>query len=111
MAARHWTDEQRKAQAEKIKTYQPWLQSTGAITEEGKKKVSQNALKTGEYTAEKVAERKRKAKVKRSCGWGCSYGDKRFRWNRSVNYWGFMKTTKKAEREKAKERVKAALKD
>ena len=111
MAARQWTDEQRKAQAEKIKTYQPWRMSTGAITQEGKKKVSQNALKTGEYTADKVKERKRKAKVKKSCGWGCSYGDKRFRWNRSINYCGFMKTTKKAEREKAKERVKAALKD
>ena len=111
MAARQWTEEQRKAQAEKIRQHKIWLKSTGAITEEGKKKVSQNALKTGEYTAEKVAERKRKAKVKRSCGWGCSYGDKRFRWNRSINYCGFMKTTKKAEREKAKERVKAALKD
>ncbi|HNC03301.1 MAG TPA: hypothetical protein PLY05_08090, partial [Agitococcus sp.] len=75
------------------------------------KKSKLNALKTGEYTADKVAERKRKAKVKKSCGWGCSYGDKRFRWNRSINYCGFMKTTKKAEREKAKERVKAALKD
>jgi hypothetical protein len=24
MAARQWTEEQRKAQAEKIKTYKPW---------------------------------------------------------------------------------------
>ena len=28
MAARQWTDEQRKAQAEKIRTYQPWQMST-----------------------------------------------------------------------------------
>ena len=47
MAARHWTEEQRKAQAEKIREHKIWLKSTGAITEEGKKKVSQNALKTG----------------------------------------------------------------
>ena len=111
MAARQWTEEQRKAQAEKIRQHKIWLQSTGPHTEEGKKKVSQNALKTGEYTADKVKERKRKAKVKRSCGWGRSYGDKRFRWNRSINYLGAFKTIKKAEREKAKERVKAALKD
>ena len=36
MAARQWTDEQRKAQAEKIKTYQPWQMSTGATSEAGK---------------------------------------------------------------------------
>ena len=39
MAARQWTEEQRKAQAERIKTYQPWLQSTGATSEEGKRSI------------------------------------------------------------------------
>ncbi|MCB1656768.1 MAG: hypothetical protein KDI39_00900 [Pseudomonadales bacterium] len=108
MAARHWTDEQRKAQAEKIKTYQPWRMSTGAITQEGKKKVSQNALKTGEYTADKVKERKRKAANKKLLGSLCSYGDKRFRWDRSLNYCSAFRTLGKANREKIKNKLREA---
>ena len=92
MAARQWTEEQRKAQAEKIRQHKIWLKSTGAITEEGKKKVSQNALKTGEYTADKVAERKRKAANKKLYGAFCCYGDKRYSFNRSLNYSGFFRT-------------------
>ncbi len=45
--ARIWTEEQRLMQSQAIKKWQPWLQSTGAKTEEGKKKVSQNAFKGG----------------------------------------------------------------
>jgi hypothetical protein len=86
MAARQWTEEQRKAQAEKIRTYQPWRMSTGATSEEGKKIVSQNALKTGEYTADKVKERKRKAANKKLYGGFVSYGDKRYSFNRSFKY-------------------------
>lgn len=86
MAARQWTEEQRKAQAEKIRTYQPWRMSTGATSEEGKKIVSQNALKTGEYTADKVKERKRKAANKKLYGSFCSYGDKRYGFDRSFKY-------------------------
>ncbi len=96
MAARQWTDEQRQAQAERIKTYKPWLMSTGATSDEGKKIVSQNALKDGEYTAEKVAKRKKIAQDKKPFFKGglafCSDGDKRFRFNRSSNYvgaWGY----------------------
>ena len=92
MAARQWTVEQRKAQAEKIKTYKPWRISTGPHTEEGKKKCSQNALKTGEYTADKVAERKRKAANKKLYGAFCCYGDKRYSFNRSFKYSGFFRT-------------------
>ena len=90
MAARQWTDEQRKAQAEKIRTYQPWQMSTGATSEAGKKVVSQNALKTGKYTADKVKERKRKAANKSAF---CDYGDKRFKWNRSSKYRGALFST------------------
>ncbi len=90
MAARQWTEEQRKAQAEKIKTYKPWLQSTGATSEQGKKKCSQNALKTGKYTADKVKERKRKAANKRPLYKGGAvfetYGDKRYGIDRSFKY-------------------------
>jgi hypothetical protein len=92
MAARQWTEEQRKAQAEKIRTYQPWRMSTGATSEEGKKIVSQNALKTGEYTADKVKERKRKAANKKLYGALCCYDDKRYSFNRSLNYSGFFRT-------------------
>jgi len=86
MAARQWTDEQRKAQAEKIRTYQPWQMSTGATSETGKKVVSQNALKTGKYTADKVKERKRKAANKRLYEGFLSYGDKRYGIDRSFKY-------------------------
>ena len=113
MPVRQWTEEQKKAQAEKIREYKPWLMSTGAHTEEGKKKSSQNALKTGEYTAEKVAERKRKAANKRPMFEGgtvfVTYGDKRFKWDRSDNYSGFMRTLKKANTEKIREKLRACV--
>ena len=51
MAARQWTESQKERQRALIQTWQPWKRSTGAKTVEGKAKVSQNALKTGEYTA------------------------------------------------------------
>lgn len=47
MAARNWTPEQRQQQAERIKTWQPWAQSTGPRTPEGKARASGNAWKGG----------------------------------------------------------------
>ena len=47
MAMRNWTPEQRQCQRELIQRWKPWTKSTGARTEEGKKKSSQNAYKTG----------------------------------------------------------------
>jgi hypothetical protein len=44
---RHWTPEERLRQAELIKNWQPWKQSTGAKTPEGKARSSQNAYKHG----------------------------------------------------------------
>ncbi len=111
MAARQWTEEQRKAQAEKIRQHKIWLKSTGPTSEQGKDFVSQNALKTGEHTADKVAERKRKAANKRPLFKGGmildTYGDKRFRWDRSINYFGAFKTIKKADREKIRLKLRA----
>ncbi|PTQ87206.1 hypothetical protein [Agitococcus lubricus] len=111
MAARQWTEEQRKAQAEKIRQHKIWLKSTGPTSEQGKAIVSQNAFKTGEHTADKVAERKRKAANKRPLYKGGmildTYGDKRFRWNRSINYFGSFKTIKKADREKMISKLRA----
>ena len=47
MAARIWTQEQRKQQSMKIRLWQPWVQSTGATTKAGKAKASRNAYKGG----------------------------------------------------------------
>ncbi len=51
MAARKWTQSQKERQRALIQTWQPWKQSTGAKTVEGKARSSQNALKAGNYTA------------------------------------------------------------
>ncbi len=51
MAARRWTQSQKAKQRLLIQQWQPWKQSTGAKTQEGKARVSQNALKHGEYSA------------------------------------------------------------
>jgi hypothetical protein len=47
MAARHWTPEQRARQSAKITQWQPWNNSTGAKTHEGKAIASRNAFKGG----------------------------------------------------------------
>ena len=47
-----WTLERRKRQAEMIKTWKPWRQSTGPKTEEGKESCKMNAQKHGGYSAE-----------------------------------------------------------
>ncbi|MXS84169.1 hypothetical protein ABD07_13870 [Nitrosomonas oligotropha] len=44
---RHWTPEERLRQAELIRNWQPWKQSTGAKTPTGKARSSQNAYKHG----------------------------------------------------------------
>jgi hypothetical protein len=47
MAARNWTPEQRQRQAEAMKRWSPWTQSTGPRTEEGKAVASRNGWKGG----------------------------------------------------------------
>lgn len=42
-----WTDEARKAQAERMRQQKLWLSDNGPKTEEGKKRSSMNALKHG----------------------------------------------------------------
>jgi len=44
---RHWTPEERLKQAELIRNWKPWKQSTGAKTPVGKARSSQNAYKHG----------------------------------------------------------------
>ena len=45
--ANGWTEERRQRQSELIQAWQPWEQSTGPRTAEGKAKSSQNACKGG----------------------------------------------------------------
>ena len=47
MAARNWTSEQRQQQAERIRKWSPWAQSTGPRSDEGKAVASRNAWKGG----------------------------------------------------------------
>ena len=47
MAARNWTPEQRQQQAERIRAWSPWEQSTGPRSAEGKAKASRNAWQGG----------------------------------------------------------------
>lgn len=42
-----WTTERRQRQAQLIRQWQPWKNSMGARTAEGKTKVSRNAFKGG----------------------------------------------------------------
>jgi hypothetical protein len=44
---RKWTQEERQRQADLIRQWQPWKNSTGAKTLEGKAKASRNAFKGG----------------------------------------------------------------
>lgn len=49
MAARKWTQEQRKQQADAIHRWKPWNQSTGPTSPEGKAKVSRNGDTGGDW--------------------------------------------------------------
>ncbi|MDH5723300.1 MAG: hypothetical protein OEY94_08285 [Alphaproteobacteria bacterium] len=42
-----WTEERRKRQSEAIRQWQPWKNSTGPKSDEGKTKIADNALKHG----------------------------------------------------------------
>lgn len=54
MGARNWTLEQRQRQAEAIRRWKPWKQSTGAKTAEGKQKIGRNAIKHGGFTKQNI---------------------------------------------------------
>jgi hypothetical protein len=49
MAARNWTPEQRRQQAEKIRAWSPWAKSTGPRSVEGKATSSQNGWRGGNH--------------------------------------------------------------
>ncbi|VWC14086.1 hypothetical protein BLA6993_05497 [Burkholderia lata] len=64
---RRWTPEQRAAQAEKIRRWKPWEQSTGPVTDDGKAAASQNALVHGLRARDWLAYRKRINDLLRAC--------------------------------------------
>ena len=45
--ANGWTPERRARQAELIRTWRPWEQSTGPTTAEGKRRTARNGFKGG----------------------------------------------------------------
>ena len=56
---RRWTLEERARQAELIQRWQPWKQSTGAKTAEGRDVSKMNAITHGGYSAQSKAELKK----------------------------------------------------
>lgn len=62
--AESWTPERRRKQRDWMLENKPWLKSTGPISEEGKKKSSQNAtnhfVKTSLKTLDKIMKRQEK---------------------------------------------------
>ena len=63
MAARTWTLEQRQRQAEAIRRWKPWEKSTGPRSDEGKRRVRDNGVKHGAYTAEAIVMRRHLAEA------------------------------------------------
>ena len=53
-----WTEESRKAQAERIRAQKPWEHTTGPKTEEGKARCAKNATRHG-MRSEVILELKR----------------------------------------------------
>lgn len=54
---RQWTTDQKLKQSLLIHQWLPWLQSTGAKTPEGKARSSKNAVKTGQYSTDAIADK------------------------------------------------------
>jgi len=65
--ANGWTPERRAKQAEAIKRWKPWEQSTGPKTDEGKAEAAQNATKHGLRSAEWLEDQKRVKDLLRAC--------------------------------------------
>lgn len=64
--ANGWTPERRLRQAELIRQWRPWEQSTGPSTTEGKERVSRNAWKGGQRVQLREVIRMVNAEVRES---------------------------------------------
>ena len=69
MAARTWTPEQRQRQAEAIRRWKPWAQSTGPKSPEGKARVSHNAFTGGELVKLREAIKALHQSFREQQGW------------------------------------------
>ena len=58
MSKNRWTPERRKRQAEMIKNWRPWEQSTGPKSKDGIEASKMNAQKHGAYSAKTKAMRR-----------------------------------------------------
>lgn len=64
--ANGWTQERRERQALLIRGWQPWAQSTGPRSVEGRSRAAQNSFKHGARSAEAVELRRELNKLKRA---------------------------------------------
>lgn len=64
--ANGWTLERRARQAESIKRWKPWNQSTGPNSAEGRLRVSRNAFKGGDWRTLRELAKAVNAEVRRA---------------------------------------------
>jgi hypothetical protein len=62
-----WSAERRARQAELVKTWRPWLRSTGPKTPTGTTKSAANAVKNGLRTRQTTAELRQLRRLLRRC--------------------------------------------
>ena len=62
-----WSAERRARQAELVKTWRPWLRSTGPKTPTGKTKSAANAVKHGVRSRQTIAELRQLRQALRRC--------------------------------------------
>ncbi|CAE6939109.1 hypothetical protein R69608_05136 [Paraburkholderia nemoris] len=65
--ANGWTPERRAKQAEAIRRWKPWKQSTGPKTDDGKLAASKNAIVHGLRSSEWFEEQRRVNELLREC--------------------------------------------
>jgi len=62
-----WSAERRARQAELVKTWRPWLRSTGPKTPSGKTKSAANAVKHGVRSRDTITELRQLRRLLRRC--------------------------------------------
>lgn len=67
--AHGWTQERRERQSAQIHGWQPWRQSTGPRSDEGKARSAQNSMKHGARSAKAIDEHRRLRELLRDLEW------------------------------------------